>query len=120
MNSSSSARSAVPQAERKGRRVLTRIAVAVSSVAVLAALPALSASAATTRPASATSAASSSSQAVPDGSTWALVYAWYPTQFACREVGIKDYDVPYGIAFKCVEINRGDYFTWALYVFLVD
>jgi hypothetical protein len=124
MSFSSPARPAAPQAGRKGRRaltlVLTRIAVAVSSAAVLAAVPTLSASAATTRPASAAAAASSAAQAAPDGSTWSLVYAWYPTQSACREVGIKDYDIPYAISFKCVEINRGDYFTWALYIFLVD
>ena len=120
MNSSSSARSAAPRTERRVRRALTRIAVAASSSAILAALPTLSASAATTRPASVTSAAHSSSPAAPDGSTWALVYGWYPTKYACREVGIKDYNIPYGIAFKCVEINRGSYFTWALYVFLVD
>jgi hypothetical protein len=125
MSSSSPARPAAPQAGRKGRRapilVLTRIAVAVSSAAVLAAVPTLSASAASTRPASAATAASSSAaQAAPDGSTWVLVYGWYPTQSACREVGIKDYDIPYAISFKCVEINRGDYFTWALYIFLVD
>jgi hypothetical protein len=120
MSSSSPARPAAPQAGRKARRalilVLTRTAVAVSSAAVLAAAPTLSASAASTRPASAAAAASSAVQAAPDGSTWVLVYGWYPTQSACREVGINDYMVPNGIAFKCVEINRGDYFTWALYI----
>ena len=67
-----------------------------------------------------TSAAYSSSLAAPDGSVWVQVYAWYPTQTACRRVGIDDYAVPDNISFKCLEINRGSYFTWALYVFLVD
>jgi hypothetical protein len=126
MKFANSARSAVPRADRRYRRVLTRIAVVAASFAVLAALPTLSASAsasasaATTKPAAVTSAASSASLATPDGSTWALVYGWYPTQSACRDVGLKKYDIPDGIPFKCEEINRGDYFTWALYVFLVD
>jgi hypothetical protein len=123
MRVSNSARSAVLRADRRYRRVLTRIAVIAASFAILAALPALSASAATTKPATTkpaavTSAASSASLATPDGSRWVLVNGWYPTDFACREVGINDYMVPNAISFKCDEINRGDYFTWALYVLL--
>jgi hypothetical protein len=129
MNSSSSSRSAVPQAERRGRRALTRIAVAASSFAILAAWPALSASAATARPASVTSAASSSSPAVPDGSALAggaqasasvteHSGTWHVSgcAVACgKSVNTASYSA-YNKAETCIDIKSGHTSNWTIYL----
>jgi hypothetical protein len=83
--------------------------IGLSSIALIggAAIPA---SAAVTHSAARTTPAAAN--------PWKFI-ASYPSFQACDEVGIKDYLMGFGVAFKCVEINIGEpYFVWYLYAAL--
>ena len=104
----------MPRVAGKFRRIAARLAVAIFGVAVLAtvALPASAATSRTVAPASSTIATVPS--AVPN--IW-YFYQYYPTQQACRAVGIFKMIAGSVGSFRCVEVTQGAYFVWALYLF---
>ncbi len=111
-------RSTLQRAKKKLFGTLAAVVIAVSGLGILAAAPASAAAkapTAITMPVAATAHDSTAQPAVADG--WMLYYAWYPTRLACAYKGM--YFVLAGVAltYRCDEINRGDYFTWELWLF---
>jgi hypothetical protein len=100
-------RASVTQAGKKSRRPAALVSAAACALAILGA-GALPASAATTT--------ASGTSAVVSNHTWYLYYAWYPTLTECRAVGIRMETTQSVMDYKCLQINRGSYFTWALYL----
>lgn len=109
-------RSTLQRSEKKLFSTLAAVVIAISGLGVLAAAPA---SAATKAPTAitmpvATTAHNSTAQPTRVDAVWVVYYAWYPTRLACAQKGV--YFVLGGMAltYQCIEINRGDYFTWEL------
>ena len=102
-----SLRASVTQAGKKSRRPAALISAAACTLAILGS---------GALPASAATATTSGTSAIASNHTWYLYYAWYPTLSQCRAVGIRMETTQSVMDFKCLQINRGSYFTWALYL----
>src|SRR5690349_3886701 len=98
------------------RRIPVGVAALAVGIAIVAGLsaPAFAAVSKTHASTPASATAVDSAPAVP--SVW-VYYQGYPTQFTCRNAGL--YKVISGVAetYKCVEVSRGEYLAWALYLF---
>jgi hypothetical protein len=53
----------------------------------------------------------------PSGNGWILYNGWYPTEYECRAVGLRLSMSGQAGTYKCIQMNRGSYFTWALWLF---
>jgi hypothetical protein len=104
-------------ASSRRRRISMRIAAAILGLAALIIAPVSVATAATTNSIHASAAANTEISHIP-ASVWVLYNAWYPTRLECAQKGVQFVFSGVAATYKCVEINRGYYFTWALYLLM--